>query len=245
MNSPPTEELYQELQTAYAHFNSHLFSGQLPDCIITLQRQKKIQSYYSPGRFTDRRSGLKVGEIALNPSYFAVQSIRDTMQCLVHEQSHLWQTYYGTPGRGRYHNEEWAAMLEKIGLMPSDTGRPGGKRTGDRMSDYVIEGGAFEVAFKALMTKDFMLSWLDRFPVSRQHLAETLHQLPEETQLAVTEEEAEKLSIQIVDEEPEKVATPRYICPLCQIKVWGKTGLAILCGKCKVDMQSKPAERKK
>lgn len=28
-------------------------------------------------------------------------------------------------------------------LMPSDTGRPGGKRTGQKMSDYPIENGAF------------------------------------------------------------------------------------------------------
>jgi len=33
--------------------------------------------------------------------------------------------------------------MESIGLMPSDTGEPGGKRTGQRMSDYPIEGGAF------------------------------------------------------------------------------------------------------
>ncbi|WP_425545071.1 hypothetical protein, partial [Caenispirillum bisanense] len=75
-----------------------------------------------------------------------------------------WQHHHGKPGRGRYHNLEWAAKMEALRLMPSDTGAPGGKRTGDSVSDYVIEGGAFEAACMSLLTQDYTLSWPDRFP---------------------------------------------------------------------------------
>ncbi len=233
--SLPTEEMYAELQQAYDHFNLELFGNELPPCLITLQRQKRTQGNFSAGRFA-HRNGTRVDEIAMNPSFFAVQGIMDCMQTMVHEQAHAWQHHFGTPGRARYHNAEWAEKMKSIGLMPSDTGRPGGKMTGDSMSDYVAEGGPFEIAFKKLMTKNFALSWLDRFPVSIEHLAQTLHQLPEEVQVAISDEEIESLSIQLVDHEDKKQGTVRYTCPLCTAKVWGKAKLAIACMPCKQQM---------
>lgn len=50
--------------------------------------------------------------------------------------------------------------------MPSNTGKPGGKRTGEKMADYAIAGGAFLAAVQELTTRDFRISWLDRFPPS-------------------------------------------------------------------------------
>ena len=40
--------------------------------------------------------------------------------------------------------------METLGLIPSDTGRPGGKRTGQIMGHYVSDGGRFEQAAKSL-----------------------------------------------------------------------------------------------
>ena len=37
----PTREIYDELQTAYDYFNVELFGGELPPCLITLQREKR------------------------------------------------------------------------------------------------------------------------------------------------------------------------------------------------------------
>lgn len=37
----PTKDAYDELDRAYAHFNAELFNGQLPPCLITLQREKR------------------------------------------------------------------------------------------------------------------------------------------------------------------------------------------------------------
>jgi hypothetical protein len=229
--------MYDELQRAFDHFNTELFGGQLPACMITLQRQKMTEGYFSPKRFAGL-DGSFVDEIALNPSFFAVRGIRGTMQTLAHEQTHAWQLHYGQSGRGRYHNAQWADKMVEIGLMPSDTGRPGGKKTGDRMSDYVIDGGRFDIACAKLLTKQFALSFLDRFPVSIVQLAETMHQLPEEVQLAISEEEIETLSIQLIDQqEPKKKTTICYKCPLCTIKVWGKPNLAIACVACKTELQ--------
>ena len=158
----PTPLTYSELKLAYDHFNARLFEGQLPACLITLQREKKTYGYFSSQRF-GARSGQVTDEIALNPEYFAVVPLIETLQTLVHEMVHLWQAHFGEPGRGRYHNAEWADRMESIGLMPSDTGRPAGKRTGDCMADYPLVGGRFIKAVDELVREhNFTISWYDR-----------------------------------------------------------------------------------
>lgn len=159
----PTTQNYGELQRAYDHFNAELFAGKLPPCLITLQREKRTCGYFSSMRFA-HLDGRTTDEIAMNPAYFAVVPLVETMQTLVHEMVHLWQAHFGTPGRGRYHNAQWANKMESIGLMPSSTGHPGGARTGDCMGDYAMEGGAFLAACASLITDKFQLSWYDRFP---------------------------------------------------------------------------------
>nr|WP_025465377.1 SprT-like domain-containing protein [Acinetobacter baumannii] len=88
----------------------------------------------------------------------------EVLQTLVHEMVHAWQFHFGKPGRRGYHNKEWADKMEAIGLMPSSTGKPGGARTGEKMADYAIPGGLFMQATDKLLTQDFKISWLDRFP---------------------------------------------------------------------------------
>lgn len=47
--------------------------------------------------------------------------------------------------------------------MPSNTGAPGGKRTGGQMTHYVLEGGPFDRAFRA-MDAGLLLPWTSGNP---------------------------------------------------------------------------------
>jgi len=255
-SAAPTHQTYSELQQAYDHFNEALFDGKLPHCLITLQREKRTVGYFSAARFASLE-GATTDEIAINPSYFAVVPLVETMQTLVHEMAHLWQQHFGQPGRGRYHNEEWAQKMESIGLMPSSTGQPGGRRTGDMMADYPITGGRFLAACESLLTSDFSLSWYDRFPavehlllgqstVSSQleGVSGTSAPIKNNPALAgavqpggssrkpVTDAgTGEGSSIQ--EQVPNKSNRIKYSCPLCpKISVWGKPSLRIVCGDC-------------
>jgi hypothetical protein len=49
-----------------------------------------------------------------------------------------------------------------IGLMPSSTGRIGGKRVGQKMADYPMKGGLFLDVCKELFADDYNVSWYDR-----------------------------------------------------------------------------------
>ena len=159
----PTIDLYTLFCTAFEHFNKRLFGGALPNVIITMQRKNKTMGYFSKNRWADA-SGQTFHEIAVNPTYFAGHKLIEVLQTIVHEQCHLWQEEFGTPSRRTYHNSEWAHKMESVGLMPSSTGKPGGSRTGQTMSDYPISGGHFLQACTGLLSTGFDLSWIDRYP---------------------------------------------------------------------------------
>lgn len=250
----PTHQTYTELQQAYEHFNQALFDGRLPNCLITLQREKRSMGYFSSRRFADAKGNF-TDEIAMNPTFFAVMPILETMQTLVHEMCHLWQFHFGKPGRGRYHNEEWARKMESIGLMPSSTGAPGGARTGESMADYALQEGRFVAACADLLTKSFCLTWYDRFAdlsaVTRSS-AERLDSsvgggappcisMPALTQALVSTTAV--ASITAADgtadaDRPTGAMKPtggsnrwKYVCP-CNTSVWGKPKLHLICGRC-------------
>jgi predicted SprT family Zn-dependent metalloprotease len=184
---------YQEL---FDYYNAQLFRGELPPCILNFSRHKNAYGFFAPERW---QSGVRsTHEISLNPDYLSQPPI-ETMSTLVHEMVHLWQHVYGKPSRSTYHNCEWANKMESIGLIPSDTGQPGGKKTGNRVSEYIAEDGDFAIAFN-VMPKDYLLPWKSAAYKDRR-------------------KSARKQKI-------------KYSCPGCQVNVWGKPNLSILCGTC-------------
>lgn len=46
-------------------------------------------------------------------------------------------------------------MMRAVGLIPSDTAAPGGKKVGPKVSHYIEDGGAFERACAELVRQGF------------------------------------------------------------------------------------------
>ena len=153
-----TKQVYSTFDMAYAFFNKELFEGKLPDSLITLQRKSRSRGHFGAERFQERVGGGKTAELNLNPDYFVDRTDTEILSTLVHEQTHVEQQTFGTPSRGGYHNKQWASMMEKVGLMPSSTEKEGGSKTGQNMSHYIIEGGAFDIACKKFL-KNSGLEW--------------------------------------------------------------------------------------
>ena len=142
MHDTPTRTMYRYVEDAFDHFNRELFDNNLPKPLFTFQRDKSCVGMFMYRRWQNREDRY-THEIALNPMYFVTHNPLELQQTIVHEMCHLWQYECGTPSRRSYHNREWAQKMESIGLMPSDTGAPGGKTTGQHMSDYPLPGGRF------------------------------------------------------------------------------------------------------
>jgi hypothetical protein len=225
----PTQEAYAELQTAYNRFNAELFKGSLPACLITLQRTAaRVAGHFSAGRFGGA-NGRITDEIAINPMHFhgTPKWQMQALQTLVHEMVHLWQQHHGKQqSRKAYHNAEWAEKMEAVGLMPSDTGKPGGKKTGQKMADYPIKGGRFETVAKAMLAEGHRFTWRDRVVEIAQEMA------------GAGDEDGEGEG----ESEPKESKSGKrvkFTCTgPCEANAWGKDTLRLKCLDCK-----KPFER--
>jgi hypothetical protein len=153
----PTNAQFEAFESLYTYYNQTLFLGMLRPVLLNFSRAANTLGFFAPLRW--ERNGETTHEISLNPAYLRHREPRAVVSTLVHEMAHAFQAEHGKPGRGGYHNQEWADKMESLGLMPSSTAAPGGKRTGDRVSHYICEGGPFARAFAA-MPQAFLLPWL-------------------------------------------------------------------------------------
>lgn len=269
----PTSELYQSLQHAYDRFNERLFESSLPPVIFTVQRKPGVMGYFTGDRWCDTQ-GKIVSEIAINPSYIASSRLIEVMQTLVHEMVHCWQHFHGNPSRRFYHNVEWAKKMIAVGLMPSSTGEPGGKITGQFMGDYILKDGPFLSVFKVLEEKNELgLAWVDRKALPRLYEPTIAGPSPDPIEAPIPVEtscEGFSVSTNISDltsdtlelsagsnraqptsanaffldanallpselqihETPKRKTRVRYQCPGCDVIVYGRPKLSILCGDC-------------
>ncbi|MCB1827138.1 MAG: SprT-like domain-containing protein [Coxiellaceae bacterium] len=242
----PSEEFYAALQTAYDHFNADLFDCCLPPVLFTIQRQHGMMGYFSPDRWASSK-GKNCHEIAINPIYVGRATLIELMQTLVHEMAHCWQHCHGKPGRMSYHNKEWSDKMVSVGLMPSTTGMPGGKRVGQHMNDYPIREGKFiQACVSLLKKKKFTLPWVDRFSTSRGQPDSSLideHGVISEALSGLESGLANQLTINLTDlfggdlfishdTKASKKVKVKYSCSECGVNVWGKSDLSLRCDDC-------------
>lgn len=220
-NLTPTEEQYLALNKAYKYFNRKLFKNALPGCILNFSRKKNTHGFLAPERW--RRVGEEkhsVHEISLTPTTLYREPI-EVFSTLVHEMVHLWQWEFANPSRSGYHNKEWATKMIEVGLIPSDTGQPGGKQTGQRMTHFIEKGGRYENAFKSMPEKytlpftslegDIMRSLLSGGAGSSKG----------------NEGKGGKKSLR-----PRSRNKTKYSCPRCKVNLWGRPNLKIRCEDC-------------
>lgn len=160
----PTEEQAAAYQMAFDHFNKTLFDGQLPFAYLNFSRHAGARGFFSPERWgksnkQNNNGGTQIlHEISLNPDLLLRPPV-EYYSTLVHEMVHHWQQCFGSPSRNGYHNMEWARQMVAIGLTPTDTGEPGGKPTGQRVTHFIEPEGRFMKEF-ATLPKKALLPWV-------------------------------------------------------------------------------------
>jgi len=104
-----------------------------------------------------------------------------------------------------------------VGLMPSTTGKPGGKIAGQGMRDYPIENGVF-------------LKALDKVP-DRLEFPFISTEAEAKYMVMISDGSGSPAGTQAVPA-PTKKNKVKYTCPTCQTNVWGKADLNLICGDC-------------
>lgn len=223
----PTQRQFEALNNAYQYFNQALFGGQLPGCILNFSRKKGTHGFMAPNRWRQiDEEAYSTHEISLTPYTLYREPIL-VFSTLVHEQVHLWQFEFGNPTRNGYHNKEWAIKMEEFGLMPSDTGQVGGKKTGQYMTHYIIEGGLYEQAFNA-MPDDFKLPFTSLE-------GDLMKSLVNGTEGGSGTHGSTTV---VLPPQPKSREKTKYSCPSCGVNVWGKPSLNLMCGDCNESLQA-------
>lgn len=224
-----TMDLANRFQEAFRFFNQKLFDGHLPEVVITVQRHRGANGFFSPDSYIQRAfdekgapvaPGFTVHEIAMMPDAMFERTDREVLSTLVHEMCHLQQQEEGNPSRNGYHNKQWAEYMRTVGLEPSSQGKfdvrnPAlsveereaaveGASTGQKVSHYIIPGRAFDSACKELLERGFSLN-LQQAPILRA---------------------------------PAPKSKVKYTCPKCGLNAWAKPDSRLACGDCQVLMKS-------
>jgi predicted SprT family Zn-dependent metalloprotease len=233
-SSDPTKDQFAAYRAMWAYFNKVLFAGALSHVILNFSRHARALGFFAPERW--RNVGDEVThEISLNPSYLKRTDMKDAVSTLVHEMAHLWryeqwraEVRNTPPGQvkpkpptGGYHDVRWADKMESIGLMPSDTGKPGGNRVGYRMDHYIIPDGEFDRAFES-MPVEAQLPWTCGV---------------DEDALKGKKGKEAKAKAKAEAKEAERKRKLKYSCPKCELNVWGKPGLNLSCNDCDEELR--------
>lgn len=200
------------LYRAFDFFNQKLWEGKLNTPVITtVWNANRSLGWFGVAIYQNRHGAEYANEIALNPRHFFNRPLIEALSTLVHEMAHLAQKQLGKPPRGKYHDKAWGAIMKSVGLYPSNTGAIGGKETGDQMSHYIMENGAFENAAKALISQgfDFCLGFTP-LPISTT-----------------------------VEKPPKTKTRSKYQCPDCGMNAWAKPHQTdkLVCGLCKTNLE--------
>jgi hypothetical protein len=104
-------------------------------------------------------------------------------------------------------------MMKAVGLIPSDTGAPGGRAVGQKVSHYIEDGGGFATACAELMSEGFNALYVELW----------------------AESDAAK-------HRKKSASKTKYTCPGCDVNAWAKPQTALICGDCREEMEADEAE---
>jgi predicted SprT family Zn-dependent metalloprotease len=226
-----TTQQFKSLDDIYNFYNEKLFNNELPQCIINLSRKGNSYGFFAPRRWKNEKQGNIVHEISINPDHMNRADI-EWHSTLVHEMCHLWQFEFGKSEFRAYHDKEFANKMEEIGLITSNTGQEGGKRTGQRMTHYIKPDANFENTFLDLI--------LDDSYKKREFYKPNLYFIV--TKKKGSDKDTDKDKEEDTDNPKTKVKTKnkiKYSCS-CNFNIWGKPDLSVKCNSCDEDF--KPQE---
>lgn len=206
MQTKPTQETYTEFQTAYDFFNTELFGNQLPDCLITYQRKAKTKGYFADGRFENIENGQVIDEIAINPDYFSGENISP-------------KTILST------------LVHEMCHLWQKYHGKPGRSRYHNREWAEMMLVIGLHPTNDGTLTGEMTGDTVSHLIIKDEKFDQVCDKLLEKVKIAWVDRWTGG------DPLPGKQKNKtKYVCPVCQLNVWGKPEIYVICGTCKCQL---------
>lgn len=221
----PTVDMANALQTAFDYLNSMLFSGELPDVMLSFTRNiNVIGGYFVDDQWDCENDSddavYMLPEIGINVNMMKHNDLVTFYMTMIHEMIHLWQYKRGTePGDGS-HDLEFFDKSDEIGLsvIPVE-----GDTTGRLVKTQLIEGSPAERALRQLPL-EAIIPWQSH----ELHLPDAPSEQNITIQMKPSGGGHYKPGGQQVIGAPKD--NTLYVCPMCGSRVWGKPGKKLICG---------------
>lgn len=214
----PITDQSEAMSRVFHYLNQKLFEGTLPEPMIVFTRNPKVLGgYFAHNKWFSAEDGAGVDEIAINANTMVEGDEIGLLQVLVHELTHQWQQHHGNPGRGGYHNREWADKCLEIGLKPMNIDQPDCE-TGDKINTVLIKGG------KAMLVLAGMPEEIS-IPFYAEILGNPDPGMPEGKPKDEPDQETPV-------PQPKSGQKVKYTCPGCGFNLWGKGGGRFMCMDC-------------
>lgn len=231
-----TVEIYTKFQVAVEWIERRFFLDKgkytFPKTVMAINTNCKycVTAFVSPEGLYDTQKNEKIQYLAINPKYLN-RDIGSILATLCHELCHTYENAYIHIPRGGYHDKQWAELMSDCGLEAMFL-----NKSKTSVSTKIKEGGLFEV-----FVKDFIDSFGEDYFNIVAYSPEIEHKTKVKLGLIdsdITEDDgipkADNANKEIKKYNRNKV---KYVCPSCEAKVWGKTGLHIFCSDCDCDFE--------
>lgn len=198
-----------QLISLFRILNNRFFNDILEEPIINIvsMEQHNATGSVTPYFFKNKATNKSIHLLKLNINQFN-RSDEEMILSLLHEMMHLWQIDYGTiSDSSSYHNKEYAARLEEVGLKAVNI--VNGSRTGYNITTQIKRNGEYDNFIKSRYYNKYIKN--NYFNITKD-----------------TTREIKKNNVN-------KKKTS-YSCPTCSNKSWGKPGMEQVCGKCNIKM---------
>ena len=228
-------ELYGKIQKVIDLLDNSFFSGNgkysIPELVFAINNKCNafVTAYVSPDALFDTKNARKLQYLAINPKHLN-RDIDSILATICHELCHIYENAYIHIPRGGYHDKAWTDLMLDCGLEPiflnkSKTAVSTKIKEDDIFSDFV---------------KKFKEENGDNYFNIVEYTKETEHRVKVALGLEMADgtendrPKADNADVPIKKYNRNKV---KYTCSGCGSKVWGKSGLNILCSDCDRDFE--------
>ena len=226
-------ELYSKIQTVIDEIDGRFFSGtdreKIPQLVFAINNKCRtcVVAYVQPDALYDKKTDTKLQYMGINPDYLD-RSIGEILSTVCHELCHVYEHAYIHIPRGGYHDKQWAELMTSCGLEPKYL-----NSSKTAVTHTIIKDGGFD-KFIAEFTEKYGADYFNIVSYSTEVMKRTRKELGIEDDEDDDTPKPDNADKPIKKYNRNKI---KYVCPECETKVWGKSGLHIHCTDCDCDFE--------
>lgn len=227
-----TRQFTDKLSLVISKMSMYFFESKgkykIPDVFFTLNNrcQTLVTAFVTSNSLYNKENKKVVHYLGINPKWLN-RELREILATICHELCHIYENTYIHIPRGGYHDKQWEELMLGCGLKPVYM-----NKAKTSVSTQVVDGGEFD-SFVNSFKKEFGEDYFNLVEYS----TEIENQLRKE--IEGTEEDNDIPKADNADKPKKKYNRNKikYTCPSCEISLWGKGNLCIICGSCKEQLK--------